>query len=204
LLTDQEKHDPARAALIPDVTGSITAGTYHHGEANNQATRTPGHLIPDTASAILASESKGLGHNREDNLISATVTDAWARTGGPAGDEGQNMTITGALTAKGPDGNGAPQVDAGQYVPDAISTLGAQETGSGQHADTQTIVSGGVRRLTPLECERLMGWPDDWTRWAADGSEITDTHRYRMCGNGVVATVAEWLGRQLVAVDASM
>lgn len=62
--------------------------------------------------------------------------------------------------------------------------------------------ANGVRRLTPRECERLMGWPDDWTRYAADGSEIADSHRYRMIGNGVVSTVAEWIGRQLVAVDA--
>ena len=37
----------------------------------------------------------------------------------------------------------------------------------------------GVRRLTPLECERLQGWPDDHTRWSADGKEIPDSHRYR-------------------------
>ena len=59
----------------------------------------------------------------------------------------------------------------------------------------------GVRRLTPLECERLMGWPDDWTRWTAGGKEIADSHRYRMAGNGVVASVAEWLGHRIVAVD---
>ena len=55
-----------------------------------------------------------------------------------------------------------------------------------------------VRRLTPRECERLMGWPDDWTRWADDGSEIADSNRYRMCGNGVVAPVAQWVGEKIV------
>jgi DNA (cytosine-5)-methyltransferase 1 len=62
--------------------------------------------------------------------------------------------------------------------------------------------SFGVRRLTPLECERLMGWGDEWTRWAADGREVPDSHRYRMCGNGVVATVAQWLAYRLVRADA--
>ena len=62
----------------------------------------------------------------------------------------------------------------------------------------------GVRRLTPRECERLMGWPDDWTRYTADGREIPDSHRYRMCGNGVVSTVAEWIGRRLVMADRFM
>jgi DNA (cytosine-5)-methyltransferase 1 len=71
----------------------------------------------------------------------------------------------------------------------------------GDGADNRLSAPTGVRRLTPLECERLMGWPDDWTRWTGDGRELPDSHRYRMCGNGVVATIAEWLGHRLVAVD---
>jgi DNA (cytosine-5)-methyltransferase 1 len=51
-----------------------------------------------------------------------------------------------------------------------------------------------VRRLTPLECERLMGWPDDWTAGQAD------SHRYKQCGNGVASPVAEWIARRLRAV----
>tara|TARA_Y100000310_G_scaffold293272_1_gene322745 strand:+ start:1364 stop:2389 length:1026 start_codon:yes stop_codon:yes gene_type:complete len=62
----------------------------------------------------------------------------------------------------------------------------------------------GVRRLTPRECERLQGWPDDHTRWTADGREISDSHRYRMVGNGVASPVAEWIGHWLVAVDAML
>jgi DNA (cytosine-5)-methyltransferase 1 len=48
-----------------------------------------------------------------------------------------------------------------------------------------------VRRLTPLECERLMGWPDDHTAGQAD------SHRYKQCGNGVAAPVAQWVAQQL-------
>jgi DNA (cytosine-5)-methyltransferase 1 len=68
----------------------------------------------------------------------------------------------------------------------------------------RTVTSPGVltpdlavRRLTPTECERLMGWPDGWTRWRADGTEIADGPRYRMCGNGVVAPVAQWIGTRM-------
>jgi DNA (cytosine-5)-methyltransferase 1 len=61
-----------------------------------------------------------------------------------------------------------------------------------------------VRRLTPVECERLMGWPDDHTRWRADGTEVADSHRYRMCGNGVASPVAEWVaGRINAAMEAA-
>lgn len=69
------------------------------------------------------------------------------------------------------------------------------------HGTVPAIPDGlGVRRLTPRECERLFGWPDDHTRFADDGTEIADSHRYRQCGNGVAAPVAEWVGRQIMAV----
>lgn len=51
-----------------------------------------------------------------------------------------------------------------------------------------------IRRLTPLECERLMGWNDERTRYGIyDGEikEISDTQRYKMCGNGVVPQCVE-------------
>lgn len=57
-----------------------------------------------------------------------------------------------------------------------------------------------VRRLTPIECERLMGWPDDHTRWKADGTEQADSHRYKQCGNGVATPVAKWIADQLKGI----
>jgi len=48
-----------------------------------------------------------------------------------------------------------------------------------------------IRRLTPIECERLQGLPDNWT------SEISDTQRYRLLGNAVTANVVEFLGEKL-------
>ena len=55
-----------------------------------------------------------------------------------------------------------------------------------------------VRRLTPLECERLMGWPDNHTAVGTNGA-VSDTNRYKMCGNGVASPVAAWLGKHLMA-----
>ena len=46
-----------------------------------------------------------------------------------------------------------------------------------------------IRRLTPRECERLQGFPDDWTRYGATGEEMSDTQRYKMCGNAVTTNV---------------
>jgi len=68
---------------------------------------------------------------------------------------------------------------------------------SSQQAPSVAPPGLAVRRLTPLECERLMGWPDDHTRWTADGKEQADTNRYKQCGNGVASPVARWVGEQL-------
>lgn len=85
--------------------------------------------------------------------------------------------------------------------PDVYNALRAGDGGSSRQNGVLTPELA-VRRLTPRECERLMGWPDDWTRWTADGIEIADSHRYRMCGNGVVSPVAEWIGRRIMEVAA--
>jgi DNA (cytosine-5)-methyltransferase 1 len=58
-----------------------------------------------------------------------------------------------------------------------------------------------IRRLTPIECERLMGWPDDHTRYKSDGTEQADTHRYKQCGNGVASPVARWVAEQIAKVE---
>jgi site-specific DNA-cytosine methylase len=50
-----------------------------------------------------------------------------------------------------------------------------------------------VRRLTPVECERLQGFPDDWTSGQADSS------RYKQMGNAVAVPVVEWIVGRLVA-----
>lgn len=49
-----------------------------------------------------------------------------------------------------------------------------------------------VRRLTPVECCRLQGFPDDWN------DNVSDTQRYKQMGNAVCVNVAEWIGKRIV------
>lgn len=71
--------------------------------------------------------------------------------------------------------------------------LGTTTTGMGVQNDL------GVRRLTPLECERLQSFPDDWT--LVPGLKCPDSRRYAAMGNAVTVNVIEWIGRRIVAVD---
>ena len=50
-----------------------------------------------------------------------------------------------------------------------------------------------ARRLTPLECERLQGFPDDWTKYGHDGMQIRDTRRYEMLGNSIAVPCAAYI-----------
>lgn len=56
-----------------------------------------------------------------------------------------------------------------------------------------TVTTLAVRRLLPVECCRLQGFPDDWL----DGLGLPDSAKYRMLGNAVAVPVVEWLGRRL-------
>ena len=67
-----------------------------------------------------------------------------------------------------------------------------------EHAVLSTAYK--VRRLTPRECERLMGWPDDHTRYDSEGNELSDSARYKMCGNGIASPVAQWVCENIVEV----
>lgn len=57
-----------------------------------------------------------------------------------------------------------------------------------------------LRKLTPLECERLQGFPDEWTRYSFTGEEIKDTPRYVALGNSLAVPCAERVFRGIIAV----
>ena len=62
-----------------------------------------------------------------------------------------------------------------------------------------------VRRLTPVECERLQGFPDDYTRipWRGKPAEdCPDGPRYRALGNSMACNVMRWIGRRIEMVEA--
>ena len=63
------------------------------------------------------------------------------------------------------------------------------------HAQLFLAETSTVRRLTPVECERLQGFPDDWTSGQAD------SNRYKQMGNAVAVPVVEWIISRMVGND---
>ncbi len=91
---------------------------------------------------------------------------------------------------------------------DVVGTLdfgghGGSYNGQDAYQGRIRAEAGRPRRLTPKECERLMSWPDDHTRTGIDEKgreyELSDTARYRLCGNGVGSPCAAWIAGRLAA-----
>lgn len=60
--------------------------------------------------------------------------------------------------------------------------------------ESKGIINGFyIRKLTPIETERLQGFPDNWTKTGADGTEISNTQRYKCCGNAVTTNVITYI-----------
>jgi site-specific DNA-cytosine methylase len=68
---------------------------------------------------------------------------------------------------------------------------------AGTKQSTGVIMESNVRRLTPVECERLQGFPDDWTAGQSDST------RYKQMGNAVAVPVVEWIIQNIVDVAES-
>jgi len=112
--------------------------------------------------------------------------------------------IVPTLRAESKRGDNEPHILVNENITSPTLTAYNMDSRSPQSEEQQRIVNAvfettmAVRRLTPLECERLMGWPDDHTRYKADGTEQADTHRYKQCGNGVASPVAQWIAKHLI------
>lgn len=74
----------------------------------------------------------------------------------------------------------------------------AQAIRSGAEHNYQFMRTGmAVRRLTPRECERLQGFPDDWTLIPYRGKPAADGPRYKALGNSMAVNVMRWIGERI-------
>lgn len=176
----------------------VVASTLNGSEVDDQAAPLVGGDGPHGRSTL----------NGMDTVVAATLSGGGhpgSNLPGRHKEDDENLVVANAVRASdghhghsSPRGDGADNLVAWDALDDTHHTL----RGAGLQRSDGVAMGAGVRRLTPLECERLMGWPDEWTKYGADGKELPDSHRYRLCGNGVVATVAEWIGHRLVEADA--
>ena len=83
-------------------------------------------------------------------------------------------------------------------IPKAASTLTGGGKSGGLHSNMTVI--GGVRRLTEIECERLQGFPDNYTQYGNYNGRIrriSKTNRYKLIGNAVTVDIVELIAKRL-------
>jgi DNA (cytosine-5)-methyltransferase 1 len=82
-----------------------------------------------------------------------------------------------------------------------VSTrINASTTGGVMH-------SMAIRRLTPKECERLQGFPDDWTKIPyrnKEADQCPDGPRYKACGNSMAVPVMQWIGERINLIESML
>lgn len=164
--------------FVPDVIGTLQSRSYKG--PNHEAAR-DGQLIPTTYVKAIRSGARDADGNLPPEVWKPDATSPTLS----AFDNGHETRAT-VL---------AYRMQAfGQYHDDNTASALKQR----DHKDATDLITGnhGVRRLTPIECERLMGWPDNWTLHTPTSTQ-TDSHRYRQTGNGVVANVTHWIGLRL-------
>jgi DNA (cytosine-5)-methyltransferase 1 len=93
--------------------------------------------------------------------------------------------------------------DAGELSP-TLRAMGFDESHANGGGQVAVADSYGVRRLTPRECERLQGFPDDYTLIPYRGRQAADGPRYAALGNSWAVPVVRWIGRRIALVDAAL
>jgi DNA-cytosine methyltransferase len=171
----------------------------------------PMFTLESRGHGVVTYDTRGNGDGRIVNTLAGDhqnrVTDYTAvilrnREGKPGGgkgpllSEGQRLTLG---TTNDQVVFTKTQYGAYEDQPSVDATLGARD-----HASLNVDIAVGVgipRRLMPVECERLMGWPDQWTAIGVNekGVEyaLSDTARYKLCGNGIASPVTAWIGLRL-------
>jgi len=102
---------------------------------------------------------------------------------------GTNQAVIGRMQGRNPENPSDRTAGSPTEQRLEINQKGTSNTLTSVQKDN-LVVSDKIRRLTPVECERLQGFPDNWTKEGSEGM-ISDTQRYKMCGNAVTVDVVE-------------
>lgn len=202
--------DPAPRRKARETVAALTAtGVGTCGADDNQGQA--GHLIPDTRKLAHCLNAHGGGRQdfeSETFIITEPPTPvafdckAGGNTGLSVGD------IPGTLRGEGHGGGHAAVAFAlrgrgGGALPEingAGDSVGALRSASGG-SSRDYIAQVGVRRLTPRECERLQGFPDDYTLIPYRGKPAADGPRYKSLGNSMAVPVMRWIGSRIEAME---
>jgi DNA (cytosine-5)-methyltransferase 1 len=165
---------------------------------------------PDTQAYVVgslpASLGKGLGHNKDEFIVFDTtqITSPTNGSNPQPGDPCHPVTAQGHAPAVAwsimPMNSGKDYKARATDVAQPIMAGGP--VGGNQGGDY--VAGSAVRRLTPRECERLQGFPDDFTAipWRnKPANACPDGPRYKALGNSMAVPVMRWIGERIQMVE---
>ena len=161
------------------VAGTIAAGSFVGGMGGKPEGAAVNHFI--------TARMRGFGDYSSDGTASTVK----ARDYKDATDLVSTVTVIDrAAFNQGANALYDPQIKESHTSPTVISR--------GPHAVHQPM---GVRRLTPIECERLQGFPDNYTDIRLNDKQTPDGPRYKAMGNSMAVPVMNWIGRRIQMVE---
>ena len=121
--------------------------------------------------------------------------------GEETGEVAASLTAAaGGSNTSGPKVMAFAQNQVGDLLTGPVApAMGTNQSSTGR-GTAKALILGAVRRLTPRECERLQGFPDDYTRIAWRGKapeDCPDGPRYKALGNSMAVPVMRWIGERL-------
>lgn len=130
-------------------------------------------------------------HPTQDPISSVNGTTHALGCGSKAGTA--SVAIAAFKAGQGPD---ARSIGYDEHL---SPTLSAADSGTNR---TPSLMHGQlVRRLTPRECERLQGFPDDYTLIPYRGKPAADGPRYKALGNSMAVPVMRWIGERIAEIE---
>jgi DNA (cytosine-5)-methyltransferase 1 len=214
-------HPAPRREAGQGVAPSLAARTKGGGGLGTDA-ECDGALIPSTGDIPHCLNAGGMGHI--DYEIETLLAHALRADGFDASEDGTGrgtplVPIAVRTAQTSANGHGVAEGVAhtldgaqGQAIAFAENqrgelitsdTMGALKVGGGKPGQGYPAAIQGmaVRRLTPRECERLQGFPDDYTLIPYRGKQAADGPRYKALGNSMAVPVMHWIGKRLAFVD---
>ena len=173
--------------------------------------RETGQRIAATLTRGAESSGKGgyAGRRQEDdvNIVVAPTLSARTRGGGGLGTD---FDCDGELVAHSlrGEGFGGGHLAVAFDLQQITSKTNRSRVGSdlpaptmAKQSDMHVATDYAVRRLTPMECERLQGFPDLYTNIEFRGKRAADGNRYKALGNSMAVNVMRWLGDRIQLID---
>lgn len=194
--------------LVVTATGSVTHALDCAHSATEDGTGRGTPIVPvafhptqDPISSTGATHALGTGSKGGCATVAvATVTGTLSSRSSAGGGLGTDFEVAGGLQAVGFDPTGST---ANEGIEVAPTLRGSGVAGNAGHHAAAMTPTMQVRRLLPVECERLQGFPDDHTLipWKKKpASECPDGPRYKAMGNSFAVPVVRWIGTRLDAL----